>query len=659
MNAHQQDSSAEGITRRDFINGVAVAIGGGAGTVSAGTLASNGVAPAGPASGGEAYLGQSLATAAPFHALHAGAPRPPTPRWRRGDESVDLVVVGAGISGLSAAWLYARYAPRGARVLVLEAAPDLGGHAVRNEFVSASGRRLLGYGGSEALDSPSLWSEAASTLVRDVGIDLEQFKSYHDGHWRQRHGLVQRATYFDPAVWGRGGLVVRNSSEKTGWIEDTPLEPAARVDLARLLAAPPDPWPGLGRRERRERLARITYDGFLTNVLGLSPQLRLYFRNRTQAYLGAGTDAASALDAYALGLPGFAAMSLGNAADPAMSPSARQSIAGRDDYIYHFPDGNTGLVRALLRALIPAALPGSGHESLLLAQREDARLDVPGMPVRIRLSAPVLHVGHAGVPGSASAVDVAYDAGTSGGVRVVRARHVVLACFHRVIPHICPELGATQREALHDQVRVPLVYANLLLSNWRPFASAGISGFDLPGGFWSGMKLDMPVSIGRYRFPDSPDQPIVLHMGAVVLGGDAGATPREQAAAGRRHLLGLPFGELEAGIRRTLAGALGGYGFDPARDIEAITLNRWAHGYAYEYMRPWDAYWPTGPLPCRTARRRFGRIAIACSDAGAFAYAHGAIDQATRAVGELLPNARLPRVAGEPGPPRSLLTFER
>jgi len=199
----------------------------------------------------------------------------------------------------------------------------------------------------------------------------------------------------------------------------------------------------------------------------------------------------------------------------------------------------------------------------------------------------------------------------------------------------------------------------VLLRNWHAFKRAGILGFYPTGGLWDEMRLDFPVSIGEYRFPDSPDDPILLHLSTVVLDGPKGSPGREQCAAGRRRLQSLAFAEAERDIRATLAGALGPFGFDPANDIEAITLNRWAHGYAYEYMRPWDAYWPDGPLPMTTARRGWGRIAIANADAGAYAYAHGAIDQATRAVAELLPHARLPAWWRTPGPSPRLLGLVR
>jgi spermidine dehydrogenase len=80
---------------------------------------------------------------------------------------------------------------------------------------------------------------------------------------------------------------------------------------------------------------------------------------------------------------------------------------------------------------------------------------------------------------------------------------------------------------------------------------------------------------------------------------------------------------------------LGGGGFDVARDLVALTINRWSHGYSYEYNSLWDPDHPPGQAPCELARQRFGRIAIANADAGAYAYTNSAIDQAWRAVGEL------------------------
>jgi spermidine dehydrogenase len=627
----------DGVTRRDLLAGAAFAA-----LTPAAAAAEDRNAPQ------LTLAGQRLESAA---LLHSGDFPAAPPFDASGGEHYDLVVVGAGISGLATAWWYRRHAGRPVRILLLDALPQLGGHAIRNEFVARNGRRLIGYGGSQSLDSPSQWSPAARSLLRELDIDLTPFESWYDQGWSARHGLDKSATLFTQEAWGHTQLVLRDkNTPPAALLAQMPIGDAAKRDLLRLWTQATDPFADLAPRAKRARLASISYAQLLREHLGMDAQVLRYLADRSKDYLGAGIDAVNALDAYALGLPGFEAMNLGTAVDPLMSPSARQAMRGSDDYIYHFPDGNAGLVRALLRGLIPAALPGSGAESLVLAARDDAQLDRDGQDVRIRLGTPVFSVRHAGPAGQARAVDIAYQRVADGSVHTVRASHVVLACFHRVIPRICPELPAAQREALMDQVKIPLVYANVLLSDWRAFARAGIAGFSAPGHFWQRASLDFPVSVGRYRFADGPDDPMLLHLSAVVLDGPEGSPEREQAAAGRRKLLAMPFEQLEGGIRSLLRQAMAPFGFDEARQIEAITINRWPHGYAYEYMRPWDRYWPQGPLPIETARRRWGRIAIANADAGAFAYAHGAIDQAARAVKELLPRADLPRWARQPGP---------
>ena len=228
----------------------------------------------------------------------------------------------------------------------------------------------------------------------------------------------------------------------------------------------------------------------------------------------------------------------------------------------------------------------------------------------------------------------------------------MLACWHRVIPHITDELGEAQIEALNDQVKVPLVYANVLIRNWEAFDKLKISGFKTINGYWNFAEMDYPVSVGSYKFADKPSDPILLHVIKLPLSGDASPS-RDQSTAGRYALVDLSFEEMEREIRDMLGRALAGGGFDPARDIEAITINRWSHGYALEYMRPWDTFWPDGPLPITESRKPWGRIAIANSDAGASAYVHSAIDQAARAVKELLGDkANLPEFADFPGPPR-------
>ena len=153
--------------------------------------------------------------------------------------------------------------------------------------------------------------------------------------------------------------------------------------------------------------------------------------------------------------------------------------------------------------------------------------------------------------------------------------------------------------------------------------------------YHSSVELDEPVDIGAYRASRTPDDPVVVRMLRTPC--SPGLSEREQHRAGRTELLQTPFSAFERNIRDQLARVLGGGGFDPARDIAAITVNRWPHGYAYEYNPLWDpdSFFTGGVTPNIIARRRFGRIAIANSDAAAAAYTDQAIDQAYRAVREL------------------------
>jgi spermidine dehydrogenase len=635
------------ITRRDFLDGVAL---------GAGLIAGGGFGIRAPRADNAAYppamTGLRGHNAAAFQVMHAvrdgtfwekaGAPED-------SGETYDLVVVGGGISGLAAAFLYRQQSGDKAKILILENHDDFGGHARRNEFTAGNGAKLIGYGGSQSLQTPSYFTPAVRTLLRDVGIETAKFTTYYDGEWAEKRELGG-AVFFSKEVFGTDKLV-KTTEKAADWVPLTPLNDKAKRDLIELLDAPRDYLEGKSRDEKLKILSETTYDKFLTEICGYDPQLVTYFQTSTQGYFGVGIDGTTAADAWGNWNPGFGGMDLGDMPYKTMSPSGRLALTDPDNYIYHFPDGNAGVARSLVRALIPAALPGSGMESLATASALYDKLDQAGDPVRLRLNASVVKVKHDGAPAEAKSVTVSYVEG--GKLKTVRGGHVVLACWHRVIPYLTDELGEDQVEALQDQQKVPLIYTNVLIRNWHAFEKLGIEGFEMPSGFWEGASIDFPVSMGEYRFAQAPDDPVLLHLSKVVVTGESGVSARDQALAGRRYLVDLTFEEMERQIRDMLGRALAEGGFDPARDIEAITCNRWSHGYAYEYMRPWDAFWPDGALPIVKARKPWGRIAIANSDSGAYAYAHSAIDQAARAVRELLGDpGDLPAYADFPGPPR-------
>ena len=633
------------ITRRDFLNGTALAIG---------SLAFSGNARAADKKYPPALTGLRGQHDGSFEVMHAIRDKD---FWDKAGpigetgEAYDLIVVGAGISGLTAAHLYRQQKGKDARILILDNHDDFGGHAKRNEFTASNGKFLLGYGGSQSLQTPSYFSPVVKQLMLDLGVDTEKFKTYYDSAWYDDRGLGE-AFFFAKEVFGADKLV-KKTEKAAEWVPGTPLNDKAKADLIGLLDNPIDYLPGLDRDAKLELMSTLTYADFLLKHVKADPQVVSYLQLSTAEYFGCGIDAVTCADAWGNGNPGFDAMELGDKAYKTMSPSGRLAKTDPDDYIFHFPDGNASIARLLVRSLIPAALPGSTMEDIVLANCDYSKLDVAGSPVRIRLGSPVVRVKHNGDVKSARDVEVVYSQG--GKLHRATSSHGLFACFHQVVPYIAPEVSEEQTIALKDQQKIPLLYTNVQIKNWQAFAKLGINGFESPGHYWDKAEMDFPVSMGGYTFADKPEDPMVLHLGKVPAPG-GGASLRDQSLASRYWVQSQTFEDMEWAVRDLLDRALGSAGFDAARDIEAITVNRWSHGYAYEYMRPWDEYWPDGKLPIEISRKGWGRLAIANSDAGAYAYAHSAIDQAARAVRELLGSPEgAPAFADFPGPPRDML----
>ena len=289
------------------------------------------------------------------------------------------------------------------------------------------------------------------------------------------------------------------------------------------------------------------------------------------------------------------------------------------------------IARLLVRSLIPAAVPGHTAEDVVTSVVSYDQLDRSGSTVRIRLNSTAVRVRHVGSPATAHEVEVTYGRGTQAFT--VRGGAVVMACWNMAIPFVCDELPEAQKQALHYGVKVPLVYTTVAVKNWQAFHQLGMRAVSAPGMYHSSVSLDQPVSVGSYECPRTPSEPMLLRMLRTPC--HPGLPARDQHRAGHAELLATSFETFEHNIRDQLARILGSGGFDPARDIDAITVNRWPHGYAYEYNPLWDPDWPAGEQPCEIGRQRFGRIAIANSDAAAAAYTDQAIDQAHRAVEEL------------------------
>ena len=572
------------------------------------------------------------------HALRDGATMPTAVDL---DEHYDLIVVGAGMSGLAAAYFFRKSQPN-AKVLILDGCDDFGGHARRNEF-NVDGRQLIAAGGTYMIMFPTTYTPEGKALLTDIGVDATRYylAAQESAKLIERYKLTL-ATFFDRETYGVDRLV-EDSRDLTGFGSDfpesnstwddflarTPLSTAAKWDLKRLVNDRNDHMPGLSVEEKITRLRKQSYADYLTKTLNVGHDAMVYLQNQMGAALmnvGAGPDSFSAWRAYNAHYPGFEGMNL---------PPVRVSDIVRNDQLapdIHLPDGNAGLARLLVRWLIPSALPGRTMEDSVVPHVNYALLDRSENEVRIRLNSTAVHAEHEGDPATARSVHVTYL--KDGNAHRIRAAACIMAGFNAEIPYLCPELPEIQKQALHRLVRKPMVVTTVALTNWRAFATHNIQVISFPNSFYYLAILDLGFNLGDYRGSISPDEPATVMLTYVP--NFPGLPARDQYRAGRAKLMQYSVGDFDRNAREQLTRALGSRGFDPQRDIAGITVNMWAHGYACGDNDLYDPDWTPAESSWVRGRRRFGRIAIANSDAAGVSMTQAAFDQANRAVKELV-----------------------
>jgi spermidine dehydrogenase len=618
------------ITRRDFLNGVSVTVGGSILASNAGWMAALDDSTAyAPEKNPDYYppaltgmRGDHDGSYTYAHQLRDGNFWDSAVKPEATGEIYDLVVVGGGISGLAAAHFFRKQAGPKARILVLDNHDDFGGHAKRNEF-RVEGRLLLSNGGTQSIESPSRYSGVAKGLLQDLGVETKPFyKDYN----QKLYSKLNTACFFDKETFGEDRLVPGiGSAPWPEFLSRTPLPDRVRSEIARLYSEKVDYLPGLSREEKRARLAKISYADYLTKICKADPAVLPFFQTYTHDLFAVGIEAVPALACYsnpddydAYHYAGFQGLDLGE-------------YEKEEPYIFHFPDGNASIARLLVRSLVPGSIPGHNMNDVVEARCDYSHLDNTASTIRIRLNSTVLRAQQLPANGGEE-VEVSYIRGKK--VYTVRGKHCVLACYNGMIPYLCPELPEKQKDALHYGIKEPFIYTHVALRNWTAFHKLGIHQILSPGSYHSFTMLDFPVSMGEYKFPSKPEEPMVLFMLRVPC--KPGKARRDQYRMGRYELLRTPFETFERSIRDQLQRMLAGGGFDAARDIAAITVNRWAHGYAYDYLTLNDPEWPPEERPCVVGRKQFGRISIANSDAAATAFTDAAIDQGYRAVQEQL-----------------------
>ncbi len=616
------------IKRRDFLNGMALGAAAGSAFSPLELLAMSTARGEYP----PALTGMRGSHEGSYEAAHAVGRlgvKYPIPK-RQTDSTYDLIIVGGGISGLSAALLAQQRAGRKLAILILDNHDDFGGHAKRNEF-DVDGEKVIGYGGSQTIQEPGKYSATATRVLKDIAIDTERFYGYYDQDFFKTRGLGS-GLYFSREHYGKDlllpdpfGSVLENPQIKDlpRVLDQMPISSGSKTALNQLLSEQKDYLPGQTQEQKKKFLISTSYTGYLHDTLGIPSEVTRIFRDSSRGIWGVGWEACSALEASRWGLPGFSGLGL--------KETSGHWTDFSEPYIFHFPDGNAGVARSLVRALNPGAVPGSTMEDLVHSRVDYSALDSADLDTRIRLNSTAVNIEHTA---DEKTVDVTYY--RRGAVERVRGSHVIYAGYHSVLPHIMPELPEDQVVAINSVTKVPLVYINVALRNWEAFARSSVHQIRVAQPeLMHSFGLDFPVSMGGYQFASDPTRPVLVHGTYAPAMPDSGLSAIEQHKAGRRQLYEMSYQDFETKIMRQMSGALSGAGFEAERDIAAITVNRWPHGYAYEYNELWDSP-DFGPDkgPHLTGRKQVGRISIGNSDASAYAYVDGAIDAADRCVNE-------------------------
>lgn len=536
-------------------------------------------------------------------------------------EIYDCVVVGGGISGLAAALIFQRQALPGKTCLVLDNHPIFGGEAKRNEFL-VDGHRLIAHQGSAFYPIPFPHSFIAR-FYESIGLKTPRLE-YQKWSGPAPEMPLSRTPYLGFAPYGLyfgakfghpEGLWLTDPQARK--LEGAPISARAREDLLKFQSAgeagahaPKYPGDSISRR-----LDAITLENHMIERHGIRREtIREFLSPIEGGGYGLGPDALSGYTAYAADM---------------LHPLDISDETGQQ----MFPDGNGGLARLIVKTLIPESIAGepSLQDVCRNAVNFDA-IDRGGMPARIRLDSTAVWVKHEGDPAKADSVAIVYT--RAGKIFRVKARSVVMAGGSWTTKHIVRDLPSDHKAAYEQFYRAPCMMANIAVRNWRFLYKMGISGCQWFEGLGNYIQVRKLATCGADAPTISPDSPTVLTL--KVLYSYPGKSTEEQGRLGRSEMISIPFREYERQIREQFTAMFARSGFDAARDIAGIILNRWGH--AYLSPAPGFFFGKDGkPAPGDVLRSApFGRIAFANTDLSGVADHRSSIIEADRAVGQLL-----------------------
>ena len=530
-------------------------------------------------------------------------------------EEYDLVVVGGGFSGLSAAYHFNRLNPAG-RVLILDNHPLFGGEAKRNDF-NVNGIHISGPQGSNDFGIPSATGGpddyfSALNLPREfnyvepggsaagmrIPIDNYDYMTWQEKHYDVGHFFNGAVNPWIKDVWGTGlNLTPWSTEVKDAFsrVRSTEIEDKNGQDT--------DRW-----------LDSITLKSYYEEELGLPSQVTSFYDPIMASIIGLGCDGISAYWGKYFDMPGFKKPELYN-----------------ENLLQSFPGGNTGIARHFVKKLIPDAIDGTSFEKVLFGRIAFDQLDREDKPVRIRLKSTAVNIEHASQVNGNERVQITYA--KNGELNQLKAKAVVMATGGWVNRHVLKDLPSEYHGAYGKFGHSPVLVANVALTNWRFLERLGVSAAIWPEGFGFTCNIRRPMIVDGKSQPLHPDKPIVLTFYTPIF--KPGLERKEQGAVGRAELLSTSFSDYERQIREQMTTMFSAGGFNPAEDIAGIILNRWGHAYVNPdlgFMFGKDG----NMAPPDVIRKPYGRIAIGHSELRGHQYWSGAAGEGRRAVEALL-----------------------
>jgi spermidine dehydrogenase len=533
-------------------------------------------------------------------------------------ELYDVVIIGAGFTGLGALQEFKRRNPNGT-CLLLDNQPIFGGFAKSNEF-DVHSYRIAGPQASinfllpkTAEDRGDYWDELGLPIqfrfAQREGADPSiVFSKSTSGPLYLGEQCATVGYYFQNALTHGKGVWVKDI-----WNRDLQRAPWPEPFKKGLLALRDRKLQFKGDKDEAAWLDSMTFADFVTREMGLSPEVLSYITP------GLCTTGPQISAAAAQALPGIGRFANGSAeAEPG-------------DRWMSFPGGNATLLRHFVKAAFPDAIQGPNtFEAIANNPVNLSALDRPGSTCRMRLSATAVRVNHEGDPKGADHVSIVYEKG--GQLYRVRAKGAVMGIGSWVTKHIVADLPNDYRAAFDEYLFGPVLMVNVALRNWRFLNKLGFSAARWFEGFGFYSTIRQPMVVGDRPTPFHPDKPVVMTFYVPIQRPNLPLIA--QGPAARLELYSTPYAEYERQIIDQMQRMFASGGFNARRDVAGIVLNRWGH--AFLTPPPGFYFGKDGkPSPQKILSESFGRIVFGAGTSGTSSW-DGAAADGKRAITQLI-----------------------